>query len=610
MRVLLLLLASSTLAAAAPQNSSKRIRIPPGEVAQRAGQHLPWHTDLEMALAAAEEQERPLLWYVPTLSGSFMDRKPEIDRAQLAGPYSWPRLQGLLEESFVLLRHAPDRGECEAYGIERYSFVEPGFLVLDASGVEVTRQSELTTLHPAWYEARLLEMVGRESERTDGLPTLRYDEAAVRLLRDPELTAEEREELLAEGDADARAEGLHLAAAGCFWRGDEDGARDLWTRLVDAYPEHSLAAKAAMELEGHGGLVRGQEVYDTLPPEALVASGAGSRCAPGVYDLDAAWERGVAYLLAMQREDGGWKDSIYDFGGTDGLPNVQVAVSAIAARGLLEARARGAEDPGLDPALRRALGFLLDEGNLNLQDSDELVWAYTYRAQTLSRWLELLPEDAETVRPALLHIGQRLLEEQQQDGSWAHEYSNPFVTAEGLLALRAIRDARVEVPGLGTAVARGTAALLRCRTEEGAYTYGNVREGRPARARMEGGVGRIPRGELALHSWDAEGARPLEEAVAASLAHEEHLLPAQKYDDHTRSFAYGGFFFFYDLQARTQAMRTVADEGSSAARAQLAEQQAQILSFVEIDGAFIDSHEIGRCYGTGMALWSLALTQR
>ena len=137
-----------------------------------------------------------------------------------------------------------------------------------------------------------------------------------------------------------------------------------------------------------------------------------------------------------------------------------------------------------------------------------------------------------------------------------------------------------------------------------------MREGRRARAQVEGGVGRIPRGELALHAWEAEGARPLAEAVAASLAHEKHLLPAQKYDDHTRSFAYGGFFFFYDLQARTQAMRALADEGSSAARAQLADQRAQVLSFVELDGAFIDSHEIGRCYGTGMALWSLALTER
>ena len=205
-----------------------------------------------------------------------------------------------------------------------------------------------------------------------------------------------------------RAEGLHLAAAVLLAR-DEDGA-GISGRAWSAVPEHPLAAKAAMELEGHGGLVRGQEVYDTLPSEALVASGAGSR-RPGVYDLDAAWERGLAYLLAMQREDG-WKDSIHDFGGTDGLPNVQVAVSRD--RCPRPARAQRGRGPGLDPALRRALGFLLDEGNLNLQDSDELIWAYTYRAQTLSRWLSRCPR---TPRPCArpCSTGQRLLEEQQQD---------------------------------------------------------------------------------------------------------------------------------------------------------------------------------------------------
>ena len=39
-----------------------------------------------------------------------------------------------------------------------------------------------------------------------------------------------------------------------------------------------------MELEGHGGVVRGQEVYEDLPAEALAASGHGSRCAEGVLD--------------------------------------------------------------------------------------------------------------------------------------------------------------------------------------------------------------------------------------------------------------------------------------------------------------------------------------
>jgi hypothetical protein len=36
-------------------------------------------------------------------------------------------------------------------------------------------------------------------------------------------------------------------------------------------------------------------------------------------------------------------------------------------------------------------------------------------------------------------------------------------------------------------------------------------------------------------------------------------------------------------------------------------QRDQLLSLAEFDGAFMDSHEIGRSYGTGMALWCLAI---
>jgi hypothetical protein len=34
-------------------------------------------------------------------------------------------------------------------------------------------------------------------------------------------------------------------------------------------------------------------------------------------------------------------------------------------------------------------------------------------------------------------------------------------------------------------------------------------------------------------------------------------------------------------------------------------QHDQFMGLPEFDGAFMDSHEIGRCYGTGMALWCL-----
>ena len=42
----------------------------------------------------------------------------------------------------------------------------------------------------------------------------------------------------------------------------------------------------------------------------------------------------------------------------------------------------------------------------------------------------------------------------------------------------------------------------------------------------------------------------------------------------------------------------------------VADQRARILALPEIDGAFIDSHEIGKAYGTAMALIVLQMPKR
>ncbi|MDG1490832.1 MAG: hypothetical protein P8R43_03000, partial [Planctomycetota bacterium] len=107
----------------------------------------------------------------------------------------------------------------------------------------------------------------------------------------------------------------------------------------------------------------------------------------------------------------------------------------------------------------------------------------------------------------------------------------------------------------------------------------------------------------ALTLWAPKDSIGLNRAVALSFEHEEHLLPAQKYDDHTSNHAYGGFFLYYDLLARTEAIAALP-EGAARGRA-VQDQHAQLLGLPEFDGAFMDSHEIGRAYGTGMALWCL-----
>ena len=568
------LIAFSLLATA--QNSGKKIRSTPSETASKAGSGVEWRADLESALEEAAREKKPVFWYLPTIRRSPMDRKVEVDRYMMAGPFSWPRVTALLNEHFVPVRMPAGKSECETHGLKPLNFVEPGWIVLDEAGAELGREHQITTFHPGRFIEPLATLAETKNTASDGLP----------------------------GSADDPATALWLSGVKAWISQREEDARADWTKLTEAHPEHPLAWKAAMELEGHGPFVHAFETYAKLSPKALAPSADGTTALPGAYSEEELWERSVSFLLGSQRSHGGWEDSTYDFGGTDGLPNVFVSISSICTIGLLEHAARlDKADPALEAALERALAYISDESKLNREDTDEQFWAHSYLARALARWIELRPEDKERVSPTLERATADLIATQGKSGAWAHEYSNPFVTSDALIALSAAKRAGVIPEDLPAAIERGVKSLLICRTTEGAYSYNQPRRGK-ARASIEGSVGRTPRGELALMLWSPKDSIGLEKAVALSFDNEEHLLPAQKYDDHTSSYGYGGFFFYYDLLARTEAIAALPK--GAARKASASQQHEQIMNLPEFDGAFMDSHEIGRCYGTGMALWCLA----
>jgi len=600
------LAALSLLAPPAPaQNSSAKVRAAPSALAARAGSAVPWRSSLEAALTEALASGKPVFWYVPTIAGSFMDRKPEVDRAMLAGPFSWPRLIALLDAHFVPVKAAADKELCERYGLRRIEFIEPGFLVLVPSeaqpaGEVRARHDRLSTLHPAWFEAQLAPLVGAPMRGQDPSPLASPIAAP---------TAPE------EGSAEA----LYLAGLGCWRAKDEGAAAEQWRALCAAHPEHPLAWKAAMELEGHGPLARGLESDRLLPAAALVASGHGTQCGAGVYGPAEVWRHSLEYLLDVQRADGGFRDSIYDFGGTDGLPNVYVAVTSIAAIAYLEGLER--IDAGLlgeaaalrervALALDAALRYALDDRNMAPEDTDERVWAYLYRLRAAARYVARFGDaGGASPRPNVAALATALIQDQRAGGAWAHEYPNPFVTASALIALAEANDV-APLRDVSDAAARATAALLACRTDDGAYTYGQTRAGRTPRADLRGSVGRTPLGELALDRWAPASCLGLEKAVTLSFEHHHHLEPVRKYDDHTDRFAYGGFFYWYDVHARIEALarwsRSATDAQRAAVDAFRARQREEVLRLVEIDGTFIDSHEVGKAYGTALALWCLA----
>lgn len=600
----------SCAGSAAAQNSTRKLRQQPSATAERAGTAVPWRESLEAALLEARESKRPVFWFVPSVAGSPMDRKPEIARYLAAGPFSWPSTIELLAQRFVPVQAVP-RGDLQRkYGLVRGSFLEPGWLVLDGDGKELARLDRITTLQPEWFEAPLRRLVGAAPPPVFGSAPLAEAWAAYRTT-DHQACLAELDRLLGKDPApEVVAEAMFLRGAVECRQNRTSAARATWTALAERHPESTWAAKAAMEAEGHGPFARGFEDFVPVPERMLRESGEGSRAPIGSYTEAELWQRGVAFLLALGDEDGALRDSIYDFGGTDSLPNVHAAITFLAGEALLCALERAtagtfqldaAQRDRVEQRLDRILALAIDEQKLALEDRDEILWARAYAVRFLARWARTRQQDAERLQPHLRNATAAVVALQPQNGVWFHEYGNPFAIATALQALAAARDLGIEVPG--DTIERGLRALVQCRAKNGAYTYSHPRS-RPANAQVEAAAGRMPICELALLLWGHADQERLTTAVRAGLEHHRRLEAVRKYDDHADELAYGGFFFWFDMLGRSEAIRQLTDVPERDLRT--AQQKKLVLDLPEIDGCFVDSHELGRGYGTAMALLCLA----
>lgn len=606
-----LLTAASLLA----QNSTKKIRVAPTPTADRCGSAIAWTESLDAALAKAKAEGKPVFWYVPTLAGSPMDRQPEIDRAMRAGPFSWPSTVRLLGERCVCLRLEPKGETQKRYGLTRGSFIEPGFLLLDADGTELLRMHAITTQHPQWFEAPLRERFGLP---VDAFPATPECAELWRLFRARDFAACERsiEEFLRTKPLPAHeAEARFLLGAAMRRTQRERDAIAAWRACADLLPDEPFAWKCAMEAEGHGPFARGIEVFDEIQERVLRERDDGSRAPRGTFAEERLWALGAQFLLDVADADGVVRDSIYDFGGTDSLANVHVAVTFLCGEALLHTARRAASgaiqlDESLRAAIEARLAQLLElaqnDAKLALEDRDEILWARAYRVRFLARWAQLRGgagggESGAKAKAVLGPAVEALSRLQPETGMWFHEYGNPFAVATALQALAYARDQGQAVdPEI---VARGTGALRRCRTEEGAFTYGDPGK-RPARASVASAAGRMPLCELALVQWDKSDAASLQRALAAAFEHHALLAAVRKYDDHADRHGYGGFFFWFDMLARAEATSFVAD--ATQRGTWRAQQKKLVLDLPEFDGRFVDSHELGRAYGTAMALLCFA----
>jgi hypothetical protein len=664
--LLTVLLGAPVLAQAVGRQKQRPV---PDALTAQCGLEIPWESDPVQALSHARALGRPVFWYVPTVAGSPMDRKDIIDLYMMSGPFAHEDVATLLERHFVPVKAAAQGGFAEGHDLRPQSFIEPGFLVLAPDGACVLRIDRVTTLIPDWFVARLREArvragtASRDSdavlaaraggspealaqaflEELDGAEALRAlgpgdaGESAERLLlraraqallgrgeealatlralsQDPTLRAralaalgrlllaeDRRPEALSVLSEAALEDGPHAPEAALhaallhFDAGADDEARALLARVAARWPRSRHGRKAAAELQGFGPYRRGFERLIRDPTAGASPAGPGTGRPRTLEELDRLRAEAVDLLLRHQRRAGHYDDSNYDFGGTDSLPNVHAAVTALAALAL---HAHRDVSPRAEGALRRAVAWLLDEGNLAPGDEDEIAWAHAYRLLLFRRLLADGTGNQEAVAAKCREIERALEAGQGPRGSWRHEYPNPFVTATVVEALaRGDRNWRRTPAGLRS---RAREALERARGPDGTFRYGD--RGAPG-SHPSFSAGRSPICELALLRLGASSDERLQAALELARKNHEHLERVRKYDDHADAQGNGGFFFWYALLGRRQAAEALADPGQRQAELDLL--RDLVLGLPELDGGFVDSHELGRSYGTAVALLCL-----
>ncbi|HVR86389.1 MAG TPA: hypothetical protein VMU54_18855 [Planctomycetota bacterium] len=536
-------------------------------LAAKCGSEIPWLESLTEAQKESKASGRPIAWWVTKVEGSPMDRKIVLEKYMLSGPFMMPGVIELMSRDFVPLRLSGLPAIHKEFGIRIADFIEPGMVFLGPDLKVIHRADRLTTYSEEWL-VHLLRGVLRKADRP--VPPERKIEAQAPW------------GALREGKPDPA---LFQIIPGEEARWYQGVAYWLCGQTADALAEWKKiktgrwAWKAAAELARDGPFVRGFEIYESLPPEALrdelPATTALPRTKPDI-------ARAVRFLLQHQLNSGCWDDSQYNFGGDGSLPNVYMADTALAALAL---RAWG--DPEqIKAAITRAEAYMKDESHIAGDDNQEITWAHAYRLLYFAKTGD---------KPMMARLIRKLADLQKPSGIWQHEYDNPFVTATILHALEEARGAGVEVPAAVTK--RATAALKGTRDARGVFSYEYPGRG----DQPEGGAGRMPYLEYALSISGQSKREALLASLDLSFKHHALLERIRKYDDHADAFHNGGFFFWYDQYGRAVAAK------SANATDWLAKQREIVLEIPEIDGCWVDSHELGRVYGTAMALLTLKL---
>lgn len=344
-------------------------------------------------------------------------------------------------------------------------------------------------------------------------------------------------------------------------------------------------------------------------------------------ELDAAIEKGVAFLLKAQNDDG-------SFGGpekTKGLNIMasvpgshhafQTATTSLALAALLET---GGDANAVKSAINRAETWLLERlPKLKRAEPMELynVWGHAYAIQALVRMRRSLPDDA--ARRAKIDELIRLqfaalTTYESVDGGWGYydfragasrpgSSSTSFVNAAVLVAFHEAKAAGLEPPK--DVVDRAVTATLRQRKGDFTYLYGEYLKYNPLHPinRPPGSLGRSQACNIALRMWgDSKVTDDVMKAWLDKLILRNGWLSngRKRPIPHEAPFAVAGYFYYFGHYYAGLCVSQLPAADRPFYQDQLAR---LLLPLQEPDGSWWDYplYNYHQPYGTGFALLTL-----
>ena len=345
-----------------------------------------------------------------------------------------------------------------------------------------------------------------------------------------------------------------------------------------------------------------------------------------VDELNAAIQRGVAYLVKDQNRDGSWGSAertkdLNIIAGIGSHHAFRTATTALCVAALIEADDGTTE---VQLAIERGEAFLFEQLPLVRRDDPMLiynVWTHAYGIQTLARMYARLPDDAARREKIVALIrGQydRLQKYESAEGGWGYydidvgsqrpaSSSTSFVNAAVLVAFDEARRIGVDPPK--KLADRGVLMLKAQQKPDFTYLYGTYLRNNPMMPinRPGGSLGRSQACNLALRLW---GDTKITDDVMKEWL--DRLITRNGWLDmgrkrpvpHESHFQVAGYFYYFGHYYAARTIPVLPDADRDFYRNHLA---LILMKLQERDGSWWDYplYNYHQQYGTAFALMSL-----